>query len=156
MSQNIDIKTQLRYAEKILCELLRVGPSELEAIYEMEEHHPRTLDRAFELFDEFKNERPNFGFFVMAVRDVAFDEVRDIITDEDAESFQDMVIDDNYAYWGPLLQYGYYEGADVEANHERQELFAEYVNGLITKEAFAKRYKELLPQAKEASENGFV
>jgi len=149
MNENIDVNTQLRYAEKILCELLRVGPSELEAIYEMEEHHPGTLDRAFELFDEFKNERPNFGFFVMAVRDVALDEVRDIITSEDAESFEDMVLDDNYAYWGPIMEYGYYEGKDVEENHERQELFDEYVMGEITKDEFAKRYAELLPQAKQ-------
>jgi len=145
----MDVNTQLRYAEKILCELLNVGVSDLYEIYGMEQAHPGTLDRTFELFDEFRGEKPNFGFFVMAVRDVAFDEVRDIITDEDAESFQDMVIDDNYAYWGPLLQYGYYEGADVEANHERQELFAEYVNGLITKEAFAKRYAELLTKEQE-------
>jgi len=137
-------KQKLEYAEKILCELLGVGSSELEAIYEMEEHHPGTLDRAFELFDEFKNERPNFGFFVMAVRDVAFDEVRDVITKEDAESFLDMLIDDNYAYWGPIASYGYYEGEDVEANQERQELFAEYVMGEITRDEFAKRYAELL------------
>jgi hypothetical protein len=148
MSQ-IDIKTQLAYAEKILCELLNVGVSDLYAIYEMEEHHPSTIDRAFEILDEFENERPNFGFFVMAVRDVALDEVRDVITKEDAESFLDMLIDDNYAYWGPITSYGYYEGEDVEANQERQELFAEYVTGMITKEAFAKRYAELLSAKKQ-------
>jgi len=155
MSQNIDIKTQLRYAEKILSELLGVGSSDLYAIYEMEEHHPGTIDRAFELFDEFKDEQPNFGFFVMAVRDVALDEVRDVITEEDAESFQDMVIDDDYAAWGGIADYGSYEGDDTEANHERQELFDEYVMGEITKDEFAERYKELLPQ-EEVSENGFV
>jgi len=142
-------KRKLEYAEKILCELLSVGSSDLEAIYEMEEHHPGTLDRAFELFDEFKNERPNFGFFVMAVKDRALEEVRDIITSEDAESFQDMVIDDDYVAWGPIASYGYYEGEDVEENHERQELFDEYVMGEITKEAFAKRYAELTRQAKQ-------
>jgi hypothetical protein len=148
MSKNIDVNTQLRYAEKILCELLRVGVSDLYEIYQMEQAHPGTIDRAFELFDEFKDEKPNFGFFVMAVRDVALDEVRDIVTSEDAESFQDMVIDDDYAAWGGITTYGYYEGEDEEANQERQELFDEYVMGEITKEAFAKRYAELL-QAKQ-------
>jgi len=142
-------KRKLEYAEKILCELLGVGYADLEAIYEMEEAHPGTLDRTFELFDEFPDEKPNFGFFVLAVRDVALQEVRDIITDEDAESFQDMAIDDDYAAWGGIADYGSYEGDDTEANHERQELFAEYVMGEITKEEFAKRYKELLPQAKQ-------
>jgi hypothetical protein len=84
MSKNIDVNTQLRYAEKILCELLRVGVSDLYEIYQMEQAHPGTIDRAFELFDEFKDEKQNFGFFVMAVRDVALDEVRDIVTSEDA------------------------------------------------------------------------
>jgi len=144
MSENIDVNVQLKYAEKILCELLNVGVSDLYAIYEMEEAHPGTIDRAFELFDEFKNERPNFGYFVMAVKDQALDEVRDIITPEDAESFQDMVIDDSYAYWGPIADYGDYQGDDAEANHKRQELFGEYVRGKITKDAFAKRYAELL------------
>jgi len=150
----MDVNTQLRYAEKILCELLNVGVSDLYEIYQMEEAHPGTLDRTFELFDEFENERPNFGFFVMAVRDVAFQEVRDIITSEDAESFEDMLIDDDYTAWGSIASYGYYEGEDVEANQERQELFAEYVNGLITKEAFAKRYAELLTRAGAKQEVG--
>jgi len=149
MSQNIDVNTQLRYAEKILCELLNVGVSDLYEIYGMEQAHPGTLDRTFELFDEFRGEKPNFGFFVLAVRDVALQEVRDIITDEDAESFQDMAIDDDYAAWGGIADYGSYEGDDTEANHERQELFAEYVMGGITRDAFAKRYAELLPQAKQ-------
>jgi hypothetical protein len=149
MSQNIDIKTQLRYAEKILCELLNVGVSDLYEIYGMEQAHPGTLDRTFELFDEFKDEKPNFGFFVLAVRDVALQEVRDVITEEDAESFEDMAIDDDYVAWGGIADYGSYEGEDIEANQERQELFAEYVMGEITKEAFAKRYAELLPQAKQ-------
>ena len=141
---------KLEYAEKILCELLGVGYADLEAIYEMEQAHPGTIDRAFELFDEFENERPNFGFFVMAVKDRALEEVRDIITSEDAESFQDMVIDDDYVAWGPITSYGYYEGEDVEENHERQELFDEYVMGEITKDEFAKRYAELTSaQAKQ-------
>jgi hypothetical protein len=148
MSENntslINTETQLRYAEKILCELLGAGVSDLYAIYEMEQAHLGTIDRGFELFDEFENEKPNFGFFVLAVRDVALQEVRDIITDEDAESFQDMVIDDDFAFWGSLMQYGYYEGTDISANHERQELFAEYVRGKITKEEFAEKYKGLL------------
>jgi alpha-amylase/alpha-mannosidase (GH57 family) len=143
MSENIDVNTQLKCAEKILCELLNVGVSDLYAIYEMEQAHPGTLDRTFELFDEF-NEKPNFGFFVMAVRDVALDEVRDVITKEDAESFQDLLLDDGYAYWGPIMEYGYYEGEDAEANHKRQELFGEYVRGKITRDAFVKRYAELL------------
>ena len=144
MSQNIDIKTQLRYAEKILCELLGVGVSDLYEIYQMEEAHPGTLDRTFELFDEFRGEKPNFGFFVMAVKDQALEEVRDVITEEDAESFQDMAIDDDYVAWGGIATYGYYEGEDEEENHERQELFAEYIKGGVTKEEFAKRYAELL------------
>jgi len=147
-------KRKLEYAEKILRELLGVGSSDLYAIYEMEEHHPGTIDRAFELFDEFPDEKPNFGFFVLAVRDVALDQVRDVITEEDAESFQDMAIDDSYAYWGPIASYGYYKGEDAEANQGRQELFAEYVTGMITKEAFAKRYAELLPSAKAKQEVG--
>jgi len=151
MSEN----RKLEYAEKILCELLGVGYADLEAIYEMEQAHPGTIDRAFELFDEFPDEKPNFGFFVMAVKDQALEEVRDVITEEDAESFQDMAIDDDYAAWGGIATYGYYEGEDVEENHERQELFDEYVMGEITKDEFAKRYKELLPQ-EEVSENGFV
>jgi len=147
-------KRKLEYAEKILCELLGVGYADLEAIYEMEQAHPGTIDRAFELFDEFPDEKPNFGFFVLAVKDQALEEVRDVITEEDAESFQDMAIDDDYAAWGGIATYGYYEGEDEEENHERQELFAEYIEGGVTKEEFAKRYKELLPQ--EVSENGFV
>jgi len=147
-------KRKLEYAEKILCELLGVGYADLEAIYEMEQAHPGTIDRAFELFDEFPDEKPNFGFFVLAVKDQALEEVRDVITEEDAESFQDMAIDDDYAAWGGIATYGYYEGEDEEENHERQELFAEYIEGGVTKEEFAKRYKELLPQ--EVSENSFV
>ena len=137
-------KQKLEYAEKILCELLRVGVLDLYEIYQMEQAHPGTIDRAFELFDEFENERPNFGFFVLAVRDVALQEVRDIITEEDAESFQDMVIDDNYVAWGSIADYGYYQGKDTEENHKRQELFGEYVVGLIAKEEFAEKYKGLL------------
>ena len=147
-------KRKLEYAEKILCELLNVGVSDLYAIYEMEEHHPGTIDRAFEILDEFENERPNFGFFVMAVKDWALEEVRDVITEEDAESFQDMAIDDDYAAWGPIASYGDYEGDDTEANHERQELFAEYVMGEITKDEFAKRYAELLTSAQAKQEVG--
>ena len=146
----INTETQLMYAEKILCELLGVGVSDLYAIYEMEEHHPGTIDRAFEILDEFENEKPNFGFFVWAVRDVALDQVRDIVTSEDAESFQDLLLDDGYAYWGPIMEYGYYEGKDTEENHKRQELFGEYVRGKITRDAFAKRYAELTSaQAKQ-------
>ena len=145
-------KRKLEYAEKILCELLNVGVSDLYAIYEMEEHHPGTIDRAFEILDEFENERPNFGFFVMAVKDWALEEVRDVITEEDAESFQDMAIDDDYAAWGGIADYGSYEGDDTEANHERQELFAEYVMGGITRDAFAKRYAELLTGAQGAKQ----
>ena len=55
----------------------------------------------------------------------------------------------NYRFWGPIVAYGSYGGGDTEANRKRQELFAEYVRGSITKEAFAKRYAKLLPQAKQ-------
>ena len=144
MNENIDVNTQLRYAEKILCEMLGVGVSELNAIYAMEEAHPGTIDRALEILDVLEGEKPNFGVFVMAVKDQALEEVRDIITVEDAESFQDMMLDDNYVAWGPIADYGDYQGKDVEANHERQELFAEYVRGSITKEAFKERYAKLL------------
>ena len=147
-------KRKLEYAEKILCELLGVGYADLEAIYDMEQAHPGTIDRAFELFDEFPDEKPNFGFFVMAVKDQALEEVRDVITEEDAESFQDMAIDDDYAAWGGIADYGSYEGDDTEANHERQELFAEYVMGEITKDEFAKRYAELLTSAQAKQEVG--
>ena len=148
----MDDRTRLEYAEKILCELLNVGFSDLYEIYGMEQAHPGTIDRAFEILDEFRGEKPNFGFFVWAVRDVALQEVSDIITSEDAESFQDMVIDDNYVAWGSIASYGDYEGEDVEANHERQELFAEYVVGLIAKDEFAKRYAELLTRAQGAKQ----
>jgi hypothetical protein len=152
MSENIDVNTQLKCAEKILCELLNVGVSDLYEIYGMEHDHPGTLDRAFQLFDEFKSEKPNFGFFVLAVQDQALDEVRDIITEEDAESFQDMVIDDNYVAWGSIADYGSYEGDDVEGNRKRQELFGEYVVGLIAKEEFAEKYKVLLQPLEAAGE----
>ena len=141
MTENIDVNTQLSYAEKILCNLLEVGVSDLYAIYKMEEAHPGTIDLALELFED---EKPNFGFFVVAVKYKALEEVRDIVTSEDYESFEDMLIDDDYAFWGPIASYGSYEGKDVEANRERQELFAEYVRGLIDRETFAKRYAEKL------------
>jgi len=148
----MDDRTRLEYAQKILCELLDVGSADLEAIYEMEHDHPGTLDRTFELFDEFRGEKPNFGFFVLAVKDQALKELENLITSDDYESFQDMVIDDNYVAWGSIASYGDYEGDDAEANHKRQELFAEYVVGLIAKEEFAKRYAELLTRAQGAKQ----
>jgi len=147
MASKIDVNTKLTYAEKILCELLGVGVSDLNAIYEMEEAHPGTIDRALEIIDVLDGEKPNFGVFVMAVKDQALEEVRNIITMEDAESFQDMMLDDNYVAWGPIADYGDYKGADIEANRQRQELFAEYVRGLITREAFVKRYAKLFANA---------
>ena len=150
----MDDRTRLEYAQKILCELLDVGSADLEAIYEMEHDHPGTLDRTFELFDEFRGEKPNFGFFVLAVKDQALKELENLITSDDYESFQDMVIDDNYVAWGGIASYGYYKGDDAVANHKRQELFAEYMRGKITKEEFAKRYAELLPSAKAKQEVG--
>jgi hypothetical protein len=145
MTSEIDV-AKLTYAEKILCELLGVGSSDLEAIYEMEEHHPGTIDLAFELFED---EKPNFGSFVLAVKYQALKEIENLITSNDYDSFEDMLMDDDYVAWGAIVSYGSYEGDDVEANRERQELFAEYVKGTMTKEAFARRYAELLPQAKK-------
>jgi len=150
----MDVNTQLRYAEKILSELLRVGSSDLYEIYQMEEHHPGTIDMTFELFDEFRGEKPNFGFFVEAVKYKSLEEVRDVVTSDDYESFRDMAIDDDYAAWGPIASYGDYEGEDIEENHERQELFDEYVMGEITKDEFAKRYAELLTSAQAKQEVG--
>jgi len=151
----IGLDKRLMYAEQILTELLGVGEEDLNAIYDMEKHHPGTIDLAFEIFEDKK---PNlnfwFFFFVDTVKYKALEEVQDVITAEDAESFEEMAIDDNYRFWGPVVAYGSYKGDDVEANKKRQELFAEYVRGSITKEAFAKRYAKLLPQAKqEATQN---
>jgi hypothetical protein len=143
----MDDRTKLDYAQKMLCVLLNVGVMDLEAIYQMEENHHGTIDLAFEHMEDFKDEDSKFWLFVWAVRDVSIDEVRDIITEEDAQSFQDMILDNNYAYWGDIASFGFYEGEDVEENRERQELFAEYVKGTITKEEFAKKYKQLLNKA---------
>jgi len=139
----IGLDKRLMHAERILCELLGVGESDLEAIYEMERAHPGTIDLAFEMYED-KKPNFNFWFFVDAVKYKALEEVQDVITAEDAESFEEMAIDDNYRFWGTVVAYGSYKGDDVEANKKRQELFAEYVRGLVTREAFAKRYKELL------------
>jgi len=140
----IDIKTQLEYAEKIACEVLNIGLLDLYAIYRMEQAHPGTLNRAFYYMDEYKNVRPYYSFFVMAVKDIALYEIRDVITPEDARSFEDMQIDANFYAWGGILEYGYYFGEDKEANHERQELFSYYVKGTITREEFVKKYLKLL------------
>jgi len=140
----IDMKTQLEYAEKIACEVLGIGLLDLYAIYKMEQAHPGTINRAIYYMDEYKNVRPYFGFFVMAVKDVAIYEVKNVITQEDLKSFEDMQIDSNYYAWGPIVEYGYYFGDDKEANHERQELFSYYVKGLITREEFVQKYKKLL------------
>ena len=40
----IDVKTQLEYAEKLLCEVLDIGLSDIYAIYKMEYTHPGTLN----------------------------------------------------------------------------------------------------------------
>ena len=140
----IDERTRIEYAEKIACEVLNIGMLDLYAIYRMEQAHPGTINRAFYYMDEYKNVRPYFGFFVMAVKDIALSEVRDVITPEDARSFEDMQLDDNFYSWGPILEYGYYFGEDKEANHERQELFSYYVKGIITREDFVQKYKKLL------------
>jgi len=140
----LDVKTKLEYAEKIACEVLGIGLLDLYAIYKMEQAHPGTLNRVSYYLDEYKNVRPYYGFFVMAVKDVALYEVKDVITKEDARSFEDMQLDDNYYAWGPIMEYGYYFGDDKEANHERQELFSYYVRGLISKEEFVKKYTKLL------------
>jgi hypothetical protein len=142
----IDMKTQLEYAEKIACEVLGIGLLDLYAIYKMEQAHPGTLNRVSYYLDEYKNVRPYYGFFVMAVKDVALYEVKDVITKEDARSFEDMQLDDNYYAWGGIIEFGYYFGNDKELNHERQELFSYYVKGTITREEFVKKYIKLLRQ----------
>jgi len=143
----MDDRTKLDYAEKMLCVLLNVDIMELEAIYQMEENHHGTIDLAFEHMEDFKDEDSKFWLFVWAVRDVSIDEVRDIITEEDAQSFQDMILNNDSVNWGAIASFGSYEGEDVEENRERQELFAEYVKGTITKEEFAKMYKQLVKQS---------
>jgi hypothetical protein len=140
----IDEKTRIEYAEKIACEILNIGLLDLYAIYRMEQAHPGTINRAIYYMDEYKNVKPYFGFFVMAVQDVALSEIRDVITEEDARSFEDMQIYDDYYAWGGILEYGYYFGEDKELNHERQELFSYYVCGLISREEFVKKYTKLL------------
>jgi len=139
----IGLDKRLMYAEQILTELLGVGEEDLNAIYDMEKHHPGTIDLAFEIFEDKK---PNFSFslFVDAVKYQSLKEIENLITRDDYESFEDVVLDDNYRFWGPIVAYGSYAGSDIEENRKRQELFAEYVRGLVTREAFAKRYKELL------------
>jgi len=148
MTRKVGINKRLMYAEQILSELLSILPDDLEAIYKMEERHPGTIELAFEMFEDKK---PNFSFslFVDAVKYQSLKEIENLITRDDYESFEDVALDDNYRFWGPIVAYGSYAGSDIEENRKRQELFAEYVRGLITREAFAKRYAKLLPQAKQ-------
>lgn len=135
---------RLEYAEQILCECLNCGSRDLECIYEMEKNHTGTIERAVELKEELGN--LNFGNFVMAVKEVSLTEITDNITEADKESFQDMVIDDNYMAWGTIASYGSYEGKDTEDNHRRQELFCDFVNGSITKSQFLKQLNQKLSE----------
>lgn len=141
-------REQLRSAESILSEVIDCGTADLQCIYSMEENHPGTIDRAVDLKEELGS--INFGNFVLAVKDKALEEVEDDeISEQDKESFQDMIVDDNYVAWGGVAAYGYYEGEDKEANERRQELFSDFVNGNLSKEEFLKQYQEAKPTAEE-------
>ncbi|MCL4436336.1 MAG: hypothetical protein M1503_03100 [Thaumarchaeota archaeon] len=142
-------REQLRSAESILSEVIDCGTADLQCIYDMEEKHPGTIDRAVDLKEELGS--INFGNFVMAVKDKALEEVEDEdeISEQDKESFQDAIIDDNYVAWGGIAAYGYYQGGDKEANERRQELFSDFVNGNLSKEEFLKQYNEAKPAEEE-------
>ncbi|MBI4258306.1 MAG: hypothetical protein HY619_05060 [Thaumarchaeota archaeon] len=132
----------LRSAESILCSVIDCGTSDLGCIYDMEENHNGTIDRAVELREELGS--INFGNFATAVKEKALEEVDEEVSNKDKESFQDMLIDDNYIAWGSIAAYGDYQGEDIESNHRRQELFADFVNGNLSKEKFLKAYNEEL------------
>lgn len=138
----IDDNKKLAYAEDMLMQILSIGSRDLEEIYRMEQNHPSTIDRAMQ--DEKEVYGLNFGLFVESVKLVALSEVVDIITEKDADSFTDMIIDDNYSAWGGIVDYGYYDGKDVDGNIDRQDLFADYVAGDITKQEFITEYDKIL------------
>jgi hypothetical protein len=134
------LRDKLETAESILSSVLDCGTLDLECIYDMEENHPGTVERAIELKEELGS--INFGNFVMAVKEQGLSEVEDEIAKGDAESFRDMIIDDNYVAWGGVASYGSYDAEDREENHERQELFASFVDGSLTREKFLEEYRD--------------
>lgn len=147
-------REQLRSAESILSEVIDCGTADIQCIYDMEEKHSGTIDRAVDLKDELGS--INFGNFVLAVKDKSLEEIEDDddeISEQDKESFQDLIIDDNYVAWGGVAAYGYYEGEDKEANERRQELFSDFVNGNLSKEEFLKQYQEETKPMEETLEN---
>jgi hypothetical protein len=136
----LQLRDKLETAESILSSVLDCGTLDLGCIYDMEKNHFGTVERAIELKEELGS--INFGNFVMAVKDQALSEVEDEITDLDLESFRDMIIDDNYVAWGGVAAYGSYEGEDREENQRRQELFADFVTGSLTKDKFLEEYRK--------------
>lgn len=143
-----ELRDKLETAESILSSVLDCGTLDLECIYDMEKNHPGTVERAVELKEELGS--INFGNFVMAVKEKALAEVEDEICEGDAESFRDMIVDDNYVAWGGVAAYGSYDGEDKEENHRRQELFSDFVSGSLTKEKFLEEYREALGEIEES------
>jgi hypothetical protein len=139
------LRDKLETAENILSSVLDCGTLDLECIYDMEKNHPGTVERAIELKEELGS--INFGNFVMAAKDKALSEVEDEIAEGDAESFRDMIVDDNYVAWGGVAAYGSYEGEDRERNQSRQELLADFVSGSLDKDRFLEEYRKLLPES---------
>jgi hypothetical protein len=149
------LRDKLETAESILSYVLDCGTLDLECIYDMETNHPGTVERAIELKEELDS--INFGNFVMAAKDKALSEVEDEIAEGDAESFRDMIVDDNYVAWGGVAAYGSYEGEDRERNQSRQELFAGFISGSLDKDRFLEEYQKLLPESDvKSSPTGIV
>jgi len=142
-----ELREKLETAESILSSVLDCGTLDLECIYDMEKNHPGTVERAVELKDELGS--INFGNFVMAVKEMALAEVEDELDEDDAESFRDMIVDDNYVAWGGVAAYGSYGGEDREENHRRQELFSDFVSGSLSREKFLEDYKSELAGREE-------
>jgi hypothetical protein len=148
------LRDKLETAESILSYVLDCGTLDLECIYDMETNHPGTVERAIELKEELGS--INFGNFVMAAKDKALSEVEDEIAEGDAESFRDMIVDDNYVAWGGVAAYGSYQGEDREGNQSRQELFADFVSGSLDRDSFLEEYQELLPESDVKSDQAAI
>jgi len=103
-----ELRNKLETAESILSSVLDCGTLDLECIYDMEKNHRGTVERAIELKDELGS--INFGNFVMAAKEQSLSEVEDEIAEAGADSFRDMIIDDNYVAWGGVAAYGSYGG----------------------------------------------
>jgi hypothetical protein len=148
------LRDKLETAESILSYVLDCGTLDLECIYDMEENHPGTVERAIELKEELGS--INFGNFVMAAKDKALSEVEDEIAEGDTESFRDMIVDDNYVAWGGVAAYGSYEGEDREENQNRQEVFADFISGSLDKDRFLEEYQKLLPESDVKSDQAAI